>query len=40
MKNTKNTKIKKPIPKKVRKALSTWISIVMVITMMTLYCSR
>ena len=36
MKNTKNTKIKKPIPKKVRKALSTWISIVMVITMMTL----
>ncbi len=36
MKNTQNTKIRKPMSKKVRKALSVWISIVMVITMMTL----
>ena len=34
MKNTKN--IKKPMPKKAKRALSIWISIVMMITMMTL----
>ncbi len=38
MKNTKNTKTKQPMPKKAKKALSIWISVVMVITMMTL-CS-
>lgn len=34
MKNTKN--IKKPMPKKAKRVLSIWISIVMMITMMTL----
>ena len=34
MKNTKN--IKKPMPKKAKRALSIWISVVMMITMMTL----
>lgn len=34
MKNTKN--IKKPMPKKEKRALSIWISVVMMITMMTL----
>lgn len=35
MKNTKSTKIRKPMPKKIKKALSIWISVVMMITMMT-----
>ena len=34
MKNTKN--IKKPMPKQAKRVLSIWISIVMMITMMTL----
>ena len=34
MKNTNNTR--KPMPKKAKRALSIWISIVMMITMMTL----
>ena len=34
MKNTNNKR--KPMPKKAKRALSTWISVVMMITMMTL----
>ena len=34
MKNTKN--IKKPMPKKAKRALSIWISVVLMITMITL----